>query len=573
MRLGEALQIVGQTAGERQRHVHLVCGFMPLHLATFVSAYLKLRFSGDAISLHSGLYGDLEGNLERARQNIAEGAIVIIEWSDLDQRLGFRNSSRWDRQALDDVAAQIEEKCQRLEAHLSALAQDMPVTVVAPTLPLPPLTYVPPAQTSPFELRLDAILSDFLQRIGKTGGTKLLNDSSLAMISPRSGRHDIKTDLFAGYPYTLQHTDAVAQLSVSCLFAMASKKGLITDLDETLWKGILGDAGVEGISWSLEEKSQVHGLYQQVLASLAESGILIAIASKNDAKLVEAALQRRDMLLRPTQIFPVEAGWGAKSDAVGRILKSWNIGADSVVFVDDSAMELAEVGERYPGIECLQFPAQDPAGVLALLHQLRVRFGREKVGEEDQLRLESIRAGAQLAAENSKDASPDFLARLQARVTFENSGADHARAFELVNKTNQFNLNGVRYTEAEWKSRRERPGTFLTTIGYEDRFGPLGRIAVLGGTMEGDRCFVDVWVMSCRAFSRQIEFQVLRRLFATSGASAIRFQFNATERNGPLQKFFQNFFSAECMAQGELNLSAAVFEQACPPLFHEVVEK
>jgi FkbH-like protein len=573
MRFGEALQIVGQTAGERQRQVHLLCGFTPLHFATFVSAYLRLRFPGDGVSLQTGLYGDLEGNIQRAPQESAEGAIAVIEWSDLDQRLGFRNASGWGTRILDDIAEQTAEKCRRLQSHTAKLAERMPVVVVAPTLPLPPLTHMPPAQTSAFELRLNAILIEFLERLCKQSGIKLLNASSLAMMSPPSARHHIKMELSTGFPYTLDHADALAQLSIRCLFAPAPKKGLITDLDETLWKGILGDVGVEGVSWSLEAKSQVHALYQQVLASLADSGTLVAIASKNDAKLVEAALQRPDMLLRLEQVFPVEAGWGVKSDAVGRILKAWNIGADSVVFVDDSPMELAEVAEKYPGIECLRFPSDDPAGVLALLQQLRVRFGKEEIREEDHLRLESLRAAAQIETESPREVSADFIARLCAKLTFESSGADNPRAFELVNKTNQFNLNGLRYTEAEWKSRFHRPGAFLTSLAYEDRFGPLGRIAALGGYTEADRCVVDVWVMSCRAFSRHIEFQALRRLFAKSGASMITFLFRPTERNGPLQTFFRHFLSPDSMVEGELHLPVAIFEKSCPPLFHEVVEK
>ncbi len=573
MRLGEALEIVGQAAGGRQRQIHLLCGFMPLHFATFLNAYLRLHFPGDGVSVHSGLYGDLEGNIQRAGQISAEGAIAVFEWSDLDQRLGFRNASGWAIRILDDIAAQTEEKGRRLELHLAELAQNMPVCVVAPSLPLPPLTHLPPAQTSTFELRVDATLIEFLQRVCNHSGVKLLNNSSLAMVSPPSARHDIKMDLFAGFPYTLTHADALAQLSVSCLFPSTLKKGLITDLDETLWKGILGDVGVEGVSWSLEAKSQEHALYQQVLASLAESGILVAIASKNDAKLVEAALHRPDMLLRPEQIFPVEASWGVKSDAVGRILKAWNIGADSVVFVDDSLMELAEVAEKYPGIECLRFPSDDAAGVLELLQQLRIRFGKQQIGQEDNLRMHSLRAAAQIEVESAREDSGDFIARLGAKVTFECSGADNPRTFELVNKTNQFNLNGMRYTEAQWKSRLRQSGAFLITIAYEDRFGALGRIAVVGGYRKGDCCLVDVWVMSCRAFSRHIEFQTLRHLFARSGPSAISFCFRPTERNGPLQTFFRHFFPADSMSEGELHLPFAVFEKSCPPLFHEVVEK
>jgi FkbH-like protein len=572
MRLAEALQIVGQPAGERQRHIHLLCGFEPLHLATFLKAHVRQRFPEDSVSVHTGLYGDLEGNIQRASQISAEGAIAVIEWSDLDQRLGFRNSGGWGAQSLDDIAAQAQEKSLRIESHLVALAQAMPVTVVTPTLSLPPLTHLPPAQTGAFELRLNAILIEFLQRVLGRSRIKLLNASTLAISSPQSARHDAKMDLQTGFPYTLTHADSLAQLSVSCLFPASPKKGLITDLDQTLWKGILGDAGVDGVSWSLEGKSQAHALYQQVLASLAESGVLIAIASKNDPKLVEMALQRPDLLIQPTQIFPVEAGWGAKSEAVARILKAWNIGADSVVFVDDSSMELAEVSEKHPGIECLPFPSHDPPAIVALLQHLRTRFGKEDIREEDRLRLQSLRVAAEFDKDAPAEASADFLARLDAKVTFEASGADETRALELVNKTNQFNLNGVRYTEADWKSRFNRPDTFLTTVSYKDRFGPLGRIAVLGGYQDDGRCVVDIWVMSCRAFSRHIEFQSLRHLFAKSGASGIHFLFKATERNGPLQSFLGQFFTQESLAEGELNLPATVFEKSCPALFQEVIE-
>jgi len=568
MRLGEALQIIGRPAAGRQRRVHLLCGFTPLHLEIFVKACLRLRFPDDAFAVQTGLYDDLDGNIQRASQG-GEGAIVVIEWSDLDPRLGYRSSAGWDAQTLDDVLPQVDDKCRRLEEHLVALGRAMPVAVVEPTLALPPLTYLPPDQTSAFELRLGGILIGFLERVCSRKGIRLLNAATLAATSDPAARLDVKMDLATGFPYSLRHTDAVAQGSVSCLFPQAPKKGLITDLDNTLWKGILGDVGVDGVAWSLEGGAQAHALYQKTLASLAESGILLAIASKNDADSVDAALRRTDLLLAPDQIFPVEVSWGAKSEAVGRILKTWNIGADSVVFVDDSPMELAEVSEKYPDMECLQFPSDDPAGILSLIKQVRTRFGKDAVREEDRLRLESLRAGATLQEEASTEASPDFLSRLNAEVTLECS-EDDERAFELVNKTNQFNLNGVRYSEAEWKSQFQRPGAFLTTISYKDRFGPLGRIAVVGGYRQNERLLVDIWVMSCRAFSRHIEFQLLKQLFAESGVSVIRFRFTPTERNGPLQSFFGRFFSADRMTARELDLSAEVFAASCPPLFHKV---
>ena len=572
MRLGEALQIVGRTGGERKMNVHLLCGFIPLHIETFLKARLALRFPSATIEVRTGLYGDLEGNIQSARDSGGDSAIAFIEWSDLDQRLGFRASAGWQAQTLDDIVAQVEQKCRRIEALLTDLGKEMPVVVAGPGLELPPVTYLPPSQTSGYELRLNLILAEFLLRIGGVNAIKLVSSAALATISPHNARHDIKMDLHAGFPYTLAHADTLAELSVQCLFPSPPKKGVITDLDQTLWKGILGDVGVEGISWSLEGKSQAFALYQQLLASLADSGVLVAIASKNDPALVEAALERPDMLLQPSQIFPREVGWGVKSEAIGRILQVWNIGADSVVFVDDSPMELAEVSEKYPSIECLRFPSNDPAAVLALLSQLRLRFGKSEVREEDRLRLKSIRDSAVPRQEYAAETATDFLAGIQAKLTFESADSGQ-RAFELVNKTDQFNLNGVRYTEAEWRSLPWRPSAFLVTVSYEDRFGPLGRIAVLGGYWEKKSWCIDTWVMSCRAFSRQIEFQSIRQLFHKTRASELLFQFKPTDRNGPMQTFFAHFLPGKSSCEGVLRLRADDFERFCPIMYHEVNDR
>ncbi len=585
MRYGEALRINAQPAleGSRKRDIHLVCGFTPLHFETYLQAHLNLHFPGDEICVHTGLFNDLEGNLRRACETGSDGIVLAIEWSDLDARLGLRASAGWAARTLDDILAQVEEKTKRLEALLAAPGRATPVALIAPALALPPLVNLPPGQCSPFELQLRATLATFVSRVCGLSGVRIVSDHALAASSPPPARANPKLDLSAGFPYTLPHADAAAALCVPCLFPAESAKGIITDLDDTLWKGILGDAGSEGVTWSLEGKSQAHALYQQLLASLAGSGVLVAVASKNDPALVREAFARPDILLQPSQVFPVEAGWGAKSASVARILKAWNIGADAVVFVDDSPMELAEVKEKHPQVECLRFTPDDPAAILELLYRLRSRFGKSEVREEDRLRLASLRASAALEEAHSSEAPADFLAGLDARLTLEFANvAGDGRALELVNKTNQFNLNGRRFTELEWESYFRQPGAFAITVSYEDRFGPLGRIAVLAGRLAAERmpeesgpavqCQVDVWVMSCRAFSRHIEFQVLKRLYEKLGAGNIEFAFETTPRNGPIEAFFGRMVTAGRPRQG-LELPAADFERTCPPLFHQVIEK
>src|SRR5581483_1703108 len=228
MRLTEALRINQQPAPSngKRRNVILPCGFTPLHLQTLLKAHLRIRFPEDDTEVAIGLFGDLEGNLARAINQPADGALVPIEWSDVDERLGVRSSAGWSERILEDIVQQGSEKLQRLASSLVALTKQMPVAVIGPTLPLPPLSYLPPSQIGAFELRLRANLLEFLNAICGTGGLRLASDSALALRSPVAARHDVKFDLVAGFPYSVAHADAVAAVGVECLFPPAPKKGL-----------------------------------------------------------------------------------------------------------------------------------------------------------------------------------------------------------------------------------------------------------------------------------------------------------------------------------------------------------
>jgi len=377
----------------------------------------------------------------------------------------------------------------------------------------------------------------------------------------------------AGFPYKLPHASAIAELLAALIQNPTPKKGLITDLDNTLWAGILGEVGTNGISWSLDQHTHMHGLYQQFLGSLASAGVLVAVASKNDPALVEKAFERKDLIFSKETVYPFEVHWSRKSESVQRILKTWNIGPESVVFIDDSPMEIAEVKAAFPEMECIVFPTNDYQGIWDLLKRMRDLFGKSVISEEDSIRLKSIRGAGVLR--ESLDATggslDDFLQSADAsiRFTFGKQAADN-RAFELINKTNQFNLNGKRLTDAAWKTYLNDPTTFVMATSYEDKFGPLGKIAVLLGRVQGKSLRIDSWVMSCRAFSRRIEHQSLKQLFAKFDAEEIGFDYQATPRNGPLQEFFTELLGSPLTAG--MRLSRAAFSEKSPSLFHRVEE-
>jgi FkbH-like protein len=285
--------------------------------------------------------------------------------------------------------------------------------------------------------------------------------------------------------------------------------------------------------------------------------------------MVEEAFKRQDLLIPGTKIFPVEVHWAPKSESVARILNAWNISADAVAFVDDAPLELAEVANAHPGIVCLQFPTGDYNSVLALLSRMRDLFGKSRLTDEDTLRLESIRKSAAFHKESEQGSSDDFLARVQAVITLDFDALPaNPRILELVNKTNQFNLNGIRFTASEWERKLALSKSFIMAVKYEDKFGPLGTIAVVQGHESEDELRVETWVMSCRAFSRRIEHQCLRAMFERFQVPQIEFRFVPTLRNGPARDFFAAFLGAA--PTGRFGLSRRQFEARCPALCHRV---
>jgi FkbH-like protein len=552
--------------------VLLACGFEALHLRTLLTAHLLQQFPHRPVKVDIGRYGDLAGTIEHAEDG-SEAVAVVIEWGDLDPRLGLRGSGSWAPRALADIVSTADRAAARLRAAIEHLARRHVVALCTPTLPFPPCAHTPAAATSELEADLGAIVTGLTTWAVRQPRVRVVRAQALDHRSPAAERLDVASELRAGFPYRVAHADVVADLLARLIGDPAPKKGLITDLDDTVWRGLVGDVGVAGVTWDLTAGAHVHTLYQQLLLALAESGVLVGVASKNEPAAVEEALGRSDMVLTRHHLYPVHAGWGAKSEAVARILRAWNIAASDVVFVDDTPMELAEVAAAHPGLTCVRFPKDDPAAVWTTLERLRDLFGKATIGDEDRLRAASLQAAADAPPPGSgTDGFEAFLADAQAELTLDfRLDADDPRALELVNKTNQFTLNARRYTAGQWRALLARPGAFLVRVSYEDRFGPLGKIAVLAGRREGAALTVETWAMSCRAFSRRIEHQCLRQLAARFASAELVFDYAKTERNGPVQEFFRTLHGA-CPSGDRVRVASRALDAALPALHHTIKE-
>ena len=573
MRFRDALQVAQApvSASAERVTVDLLCGFTPDQFRTFLIAQLRTRTPDRLIDGRVGLFGDLTGNLERAAATGSAPFVVVpIEWADLDARLGVRGLGGWSPEALGDIVAGVEAQLVRMTSAVERIAATSLLAVSLPTLPLPPVSWLPRIQAGLFEARLRAAVAEATVRLAGIDRVRVVDVQVLDERSPLAERQDVRAALTYGYPYAAAHAAALSGIFAALLDPPAPKKGLITDLDDTFWRGILGEVGVEQVSWDLEHHSQGHGLYQQLLKSLADAGVLIAVASKNDQGRVDEAFRRTDLVMPASQIFPLTANWGPKSASVAGILAAWNVGADSVVFVDDSPLELAEVAAAHPAVTTLHFP-KDDAGVYRLLEQLRDLFGKPALSAEDAVRLESLRRGAEVA-EAMASADPEaFLSSIDPvlTVSFE-VASGNLRPLELINKTNQFNLNGRRLSEPEWIAHLADPEAFVATIGYRDKFGPLGTIAVVAGRRRGATVVVEHWVMSCRAFSRRIEHATVALLLERFGAEALQLEVLATARNAPLQEYLQLYRTGEATLAPGFMVTRTQLSSVHPTLYHRI---
>ncbi|MGA2009338.1 MAG: HAD-IIIC family phosphatase [Solirubrobacteraceae bacterium] len=571
--LVQALEIVGRRDRDARApfSVRLACGFEALHLRTFLTAELLARLPLARVEVHTGLFDDLVGTIADRGRSAVDAIAVVIEWPDIDPRCGFRRLGGWRPSDVADIVEQADRQLARLQRAILDAAGPVRLVCCLPSLPLPPLFPHAPEQSGADELRLRSAVAAFGARIARHDGVVVCSSQRLDQWSPPAARRDLATELIAGFPYTVAHASHVAVQLAALIASPARKKGLITDLDDTLWTGSVGEVGAGGVSWSGPDGHR-HAVYQQLLASLADSGVLIGVASRNDPELVAETLRRPDLLLEPDTMFPVEAHRGPKSAAISRILEIWNVAADAVVFVDDAPLELDEARHALPGLETVRFPADAGTELIPFLERLRATFGTGVLTAEDGLRLRSVRSGEAYrrdARDRARDPD-DFLASVGGELAFTGVDGDPARALELINKTHQFNLNGRRWTAAALAAAVAPGPSRLITAAYRDRYGPLGMVAALIVRPGGAQLEIDTWVMSCRAFSRRVEHHCLRYLFDTFDVDEVTTTYRMSARNAPVRDFLSALLGEEPAER--VRVTRATFDERAPALVHRIIE-
>jgi FkbH-like protein len=285
------------------------------------------------------------------------------------------------------------------------------------------------------------------------------------------------------------------------------KKALVLDLDNTLWGGVVGELGALGVELGDSPQGEAHRALQQYAKALASRGILLAVASKNDAAEARGPfLSNREMQLSLQDFASFEANWDAKSASLARIAERLRLGADSFVFLDDSPTEREEIRQRARSVCVVDAPAEPAEYGRTLTRELW--FETASVTQEDAARNEQYRAEASREQQRTAHTSlEDYLTSLELRAQVRDIGPDDIkRVAQLIGKTNQFNLTTPRYSHAELQALLQAERAFGLSVSLRDRFGDYGLIlVVLGRPADEQTLEIDTFLMSCRAIARSVE--------------------------------------------------------------------
>ena len=364
------------------------------------------------------------------------------------------------------------------------------------------------------------------------------------------------------------------------LGALAGKsaKCLVLDLDNTLWSGVIGDDGVEGIVLGQGSATgEAFLAIQRAALNLRERGVILAVCSKNEADAaLRPFLDHPEMVLKQNHIAVFQANWIDKAANLKTIAETLNIGLDALVFLDDNPVERAQVRRELPMVSVPELPddpSRYPRTLMAAGYFDAVAFADEDRMRADDYQANIERTSLQAQANNLSD----FLRSLAMTCSinpFDGVGA--ARIAQLINKSNQFNLTTRRYTEAQVRAIQDDPDRHAIQVDLQDRFGNNGMISVIIADKGPDTWVIDTWLMSCRVLGRRVEEAVLAHLIESAradGASALVGQYIPTAKNKMVAGHYEKlgFEKSEATLDGGTTWRLDLDSYRRPDLEYEVV--
>lgn len=357
-------------------------------------------------------------------------------------------------------------------------------------------------------------------------------------------------------------------MDIVCAIKGQFKKCLILDLDNTVWGGVIGDDGLEGIQLG-------HGLgigkafteFQMWVKKLKQRGIIICVASKNNEATAKEPFEKHpDMVLKLDDIAVFQANWDTKVDNIRTIQQILNIGFDSMVFLDDNPFERNMVRQHIKGITVPELP-EDPAEYLEYLYSLNL-FETASYSSLDKDRTKQYQVEAQrVSLSKTFTSEADFLKSLNmVSVVSGFTKFNTPRVAQLSQRSNQFNLRTVRYTDADIEALANDPKVIDLSFTLEDKFGDNGLIAVvIMKPQDKETLFVDTWFMSCRVLKRGMENLTLNTMVEkakASGYKRIIGEYLPTPKNSMVEKHYPDlgFKTIEGTATAQYELEVDTYQ-------------
>lgn len=321
------------------------------------------------------------------------------------------------------------------------------------------------------------------------------------------------------------------------------KKVLVLDLDNTLWGGVIGDDGLEGIEiGDTSPRGEAFKLFQKYISTLPERGVLLGVCSKNDPAVALQPFEKHpEMVLKANQFVSFKANWKPKSDNLREMAKELELGLDSFVFVDDNPAEIEIVRQFAPEVSTILL-SPDPSEYVAQLQDCRF-FEPKAITQEDAERTQQYlqEAKRRVFSESFTDMGAYLKSLEMVGSIQEFVPIDAPRVAQLINKSNQFNLTTRRRTEAEVGALMLDPSYAHFTVRLSDKFGDHGLISVMIGKVSGSVFEIDTLLMSCRVLKRQVEeeiFNEIVRLARLRNCSKILGVYLPTAKNGMVRDLY-----------------------------------
>jgi FkbH-like protein len=358
---------------------------------------------------------------------------------------------------------------------------------------------------------------------------------------PVENRFDAIADKAGHIPFSSAYYTALGTIAARRLTLLHTTpyKVIVLDCDNTLWQGVVGEQGVEGVVIDEARK-----LFQQFLVEQQQQGILLCLASKNNENdALTVFKQRKDMPLTMEHLVAWKINWNAKSENIKALATELNLGLDSFIFIDDNPMECAEVKAFCPQVLALQFP-QEPDNIKRFASHIW-GLERKAATREDLQRTQLYRNNVERQRiEQASSSFAEFISNLELKIDIQPVNEETIpRVEQLMLRTNQFNSTTQRYSAEIITTKLKTEAYSCFTVNVSDKFGDYGLVGVLLYQLDKNDLLLDSFLLSCRVLGKGVEHAMLRFLGQAASARGIanmQLKFSATEKNIPIANFYKS---------------------------------